>query len=312
MGIAMRETFGRTLQLMKDDPRLVVLDADLGSATKSLMFKSVCPQRYIDVGIAEQDMVGTAAGLSVCGMIPIVSTFSVFLVGRALDQIRNTIAYPNLNVKLAGTHAGVSVGYDGASHEAVADLAIMRALPNMTVLCSSDAPETAAMLKTAYNYQGPVYMRISRIGVNDYHDENYKFKIGQGEIICSGTDCSVIATGIMVPEAITAAKLLKKSNISLCVINMPSIKPIDRNLIIRAAKVTGAIVTAEEHNIIGGLGSAVSEVLSTTVPVPMQFVGIKDCYGTSGDSNVLLQAYHLKATDIAAAVKKAITMKNNM
>ena len=201
MGMAMREVFGRTMQEMAEDPRLVVLDADLGSATKALMFRDVCPARFVDVGIAEQNMVGMAAGLAACRMIPVAATFSVFLAGRALDQIRNSIAYPKLNVKLVGTHAGVSVGYDGASHEAVEDIAVMRALPNMTVLCSSDAVETAAMLHTAISYDGPVYLRISRIGTNDYHAPDYVFHIGRGEIICDGGDCTVVATGIMVEQA---------------------------------------------------------------------------------------------------------------
>lgn len=310
MSITMREAFGQTLQSMHNDKRLVVLDADLGSATKSLMFKQVCPERYIDVGIAEQNMVGMSAGLSVCGMIPIASTFSVFMVGRALDQIRNTIAYPKLNVKLVGTHAGVSVGYDGASHEAVADLAIMRSLPNMTVLCSSDAKETELMVKAAYAYKGPVYMRISRIGVDDYHNENYEFKIGHGEVICDGDDCAVVATGIMVTESLKAAEQLRKKKIYIRVINMPSIKPIDKNLLIETAQKTGAIVTAEEHNIIGGLGSAVAEVISTACPVPMRFVGIQDKFGTSGNPDVLLKAYHLKADDIVNAVTEIMNIKN--
>ncbi len=310
MSITMREAFGQTLQSMHNDKRLVVLDADLGSATKSLMFKQVCPERYIDVGIAEQNMVGMSAGLSVCGMIPIASTFSVFMVGRALDQIRNTIAYPKLNVKLVGTHAGVSVGYDGASHEAVADLAIMRSLPNMTVLCSSDAKETELMVKAAYAYNGPVYMRISRIGVDDYHSENYEFKIGHGEVVCDGNDCAVVATGIMVTEALKAAEQLRKKKIYIRVINMPSIKPIDKNLLIETAQKTGAIVTAEEHNIIGGLGSAVAEVISTVHPVPIRFVGIHDKFGTSGNPDVLLKAYHLKADDIVNAVTEIMNIKH--
>ena len=304
MGTTMREVFGKTLQSMKDDPRLVVLDADLGSATKALMFKSVCPERYIDVGISEQDMVGMAAGLSTCGMIPVASSFSVFITGRAFDQVRNTVAYGNLNVKLVGTHCGVSVGYDGGSHEAVEDLAIMRALPNMTVLCSSDARETEVMVRAAYDYKGPVYMRISRIGVPDYHKPDYVFKIGKGEILREGKAAAIVATGIMVTEAIEAAQLLATEGIEVTVINMPSIKPIDKELLVRVAKETGGIVTAEEHNVVGGLGSAVAEVLAQDTPVPMRFVGIQDKFGCSGKPEILLEEYHLKAQDIVRAVKE--------
>ena len=231
------------------------------------------------------------------------------MAGRALDQIRNSIAYPGLNVKLVGTHAGVSVGYDGASHEAVADLAVMRALPNMTVLCPSDAIETAAVVKAAYAYQGPVYMRISRIGVKDYHMPDYTFKIGKGEIVREGEDCTIAAAGIMVAEAILAAEVLARQGISVRVLNLASIKPIDRDLLVASARKTGAFVTAEEHTVLGGLGSAVAEVLSQTVPVPMRFVGIKDRFGTSGAPEVLLQAYHLRAEDIVAAVQDVLQAK---
>jgi len=306
MGTTMREIFGRTLQKLAEDPRLVVLDADLGSATKALLFKEVCPERYVDVGIAEQDMVGMAAGLSVCGMIPVAATFSVFMAGRALDQIRNTVAYPKLNVKLVGTHGGVSVGYDGGSHEAVADISIMRSLPNMTVLCPSDAPETEAALRAAYEYDGPVYLRISRIGVKDYHKEPFTFKIGKGELVSDGKDCTVAATGIMVAAAIEAAELLAKEGISIQVLNMASIKPIDKELLIESAKKTGAFVTAEEHTVLGGLGSAVAEVLAENYPVPMRFVGIKDVFGCSGNPDTLLQEYGLTAKDIVLAVKEVV------
>lgn len=306
MGTTMREIFGRTLQILAEDPRLVVLDADLGSATKALLFKEVCPERYVDVGIAEQDMVGMAAGLSVCGMIPVAATFSVFMAGRALDQIRNTVAYPKLNVKLVGTHGGVSVGYDGGSHEAVADISIMRSLPNMTVLCPSDAPETEAALRAAYEYNGPVYLRISRIGVTDYHKEPFTFKIGKGELVREGNDCTVAATGIMVAAAIEASALLEKEGISIEVLNIASIKPIDKELLIESAKKTGAFVTAEEHTVLGGLGSAVAEVLAENYPVPMKFVGIKDVFGCSGNPDTLLQEYGLTAKDIVLAVKEVV------
>ncbi len=309
MGTAMREVFGRVLQTMAEDPRLVVLDADLGSATKVLMFRDVCPERFVDVGIAEQDMIGTAAGLASCGMIPVAATFSVFLAGRALDQIRSSVAYPKLNVKLVGTHAGVSVGYDGASHEAVEDIAVMRALPNMTVLCSSDAVETEAMMRTAVAHEGPVYLRISRIGTVDYHTPDYTFVIGKGEVVKEGSDCTVVATGIMVEQAMLAACDLAQKGIHIRVVNMPSIKPIDRTLLVDSARKTGAVVTAEEHSIIGGLGSAVAEVLAEEYPVPMRYVGIRDRFGTSGDPNVLLEAYGLHASHIAAAVRDVLHAK---
>lgn len=309
MGTAMREVFGRVLQTMADDPRIVVLDADLGSATKTLMFRDVCPERFIDAGIAEQDMIGMAAGLASCGMIPIAATFSVFLAGRALDQIRNSVAYPKLNVKLVGTHAGVSVGYDGASHEAVEDIAVMRALPNMTVLCSSDAAETEAMLRAAVAYEGPVYLRVSRIGTEDYHTPDYKFVIGRGEVVADGSDCTVAATGIMVEQAMIAARQLAGEGIRVRVLNIPSIKPIDRELLTASARKTGAVVTAEEHNIIGGLGSAAAEVLAEEYPVVMRYVGIRDRFGASGDPNVLFEAYGLRAPHIIEAVRDAVRAK---
>ena len=304
MGMTLREVFGRTLVEMKDDPRLVVVDADLGSATKALLFQEACPDRFIDVGIAEQDMVGVAAGLSLGGFVPFASTFAVFMAGRALDQVRNTVAHGRLNVKLVGTHSGVSVGYDGATHESVADLAVMRAIPGLTVLCPSDALETRQMVRAAYEYQGPVYLRISRIGVEDYHDDNYHFKIGKGEVIREGEDCSIIATGIMVAEAIRAADALAAQGLSVRVVNMSTIQPLDNALVQACARETGAIVTAEEHSIIGGLGSAVAEALAESGPVPMRFVGIQDKFGTSGSPETLLKAYHLTAEDIESAVRE--------
>jgi len=302
MGAPLREVYGKTLQKLSENPRVVVLDSDLGSATKSIEFKKICPKRYIDVGIAEQNMVGIAAGLSTCGMIPIASSFSVFVTGRAFDQVRNTVAYAKLNVKLVGTHAGVTVGYDGATHEAVEDIAIMRAIPNMTVLCPCDAKETELALQAAVAYEGPVYLRISRVGTPDVHKDGYAFAIGKGEILRDGKDAAVIATGIMVGKALEAAEKLAAQGKSVMVVNMPSIKPIDRALIVEAAKKTGRIVTAEEHNVFGGLGSAVSEVLAEEYPVKMKFVGIKDKFGTSGDPDELLKVYHLTADDIALAV----------
>ena len=303
MSIALREVFGSTLQELKSDERIVVLDADLGKATKADAFAKVCPERYIDVGIAEQDMIGMAAGIAAGGMIPIAASFSVFITGRAFDQIRNTVCYANLNVKLVGTHSGVTVGYDGGTHQAVEDIAIMRSLPNMTVLCPADAVETRAAILAAIEHQGSVYLRISRVATGEIHDENYKFKIGKGEILCEGNDVAIVATGIMVVKAIAAAKKLAAEGIHATVINMPSIKPIDKDLLIEIAKKTGKIVTAEEHSMIGGLGSAVSEVLSQYQPTPMRFVGIDDKFGCSGSPEELLTHYQLQEIDIIHAVQ---------
>ena len=303
MSKAMRDIFGETICELKNNPKIVVLDADLGSATRALKFKESCPERFLDVGIAEQNMIGIAAGLSTCGMIPIASTFSVFITGRAFDQVRNTVAHGNLNVKLVGTHNGVCVGYDGATHESIEDIALMRSLPNMVVLVPADAKETELAIKAAIKCQGPVYLRISRIAVPDIHDNNYNFRIGKGEILKNGSDVTIISTGIMTSRAIKAAELLSNDGISASVINMCSIKPIDRSIIVEAAKKTKHIVTAEEHTIIGGLGSAVSEVLALEYPVPIRFVGINDMFGTSGNPETLLEAYHLTANDIVNAAK---------
>ncbi|WP_418627497.1 transketolase family protein [Anaerosinus sp.] len=306
MSLALREIFGRTLQELKDDDRIVVLDADLGKATKADSFAKVCPERYIDVGIAEQDMVGMAAGLAAGGMIPIATSFSVFVTGRAFDQIRNTVCYANLNVKLVGTHSGVTVGYDGGTHQAIEDLAIMRSLPNMTVLCPSDEVETRAAIFAAIEHKGPVYLRISRVATGTVHDKEYTFKIGKGEILKQGNDVAIIATGIMVVKAIEAGKQLAADGIEAMVVNMPSIKPIDKELLIEVAKRTGKIVTAEEHTVIGGLGSAVSEALSEYQPTQMRYVGVKDKFGCSGSPEDLLTNYHLQEIDIIHAVKDII------
>lgn len=303
MGLAIREVFGNTIAAYKDDPRVVVLDADLGKATKAAAFKKVCPERYIDAGIAEQDMVGMAAGLAAAGMIPVASTFSVFLTGRAFDQVRNTVAYAKLNVKLVGTHAGVTVGYDGGTHQAVEDIALMRSLPNMVVLNPADAREAELAVKAAIEHVGPVYLRISRVASPDIHGGGYRFEIGKGQILKEGGDVALIATGIMTAKALEAAKLLEADGVRATVVNMPSIKPIDRDLVVEVAKKTGKVVTCEEHSVIGGLGSVVSEVLAETHPAPMRFVGIRDRFGCSGSPDELLKEYRLTPEDIAAAAK---------
>lgn len=303
MTVAIREAFGKTLAAMADDPRIVVLDADLGKATKAAAFFKVCPERYIDAGIAEQDMVGMAAGLAVSGMIPVATTFSVFITGRAFDQIRNTIAYAKLNVKLVGTHAGVTVGYDGGTHQAVEDIALMRSLPNMTVLVPADAKEAEEALKAAVRHTGPVYLRMSRIAVPDIHSANYQFQIGRGELLRDGADVGIIATGIMVAKALEAAEKLAKHDIQAAVVNMPSIKPLDQELVVSLAKKVGKIVTAEEHSIYGGLGSAVCEVLAKRQPSLVRMVGIQDRFGCSGSPDELLQEYGLTVSDIVGAAE---------
>lgn len=303
MTVAIREAFGNTLAAMAEDPRIVVLDADLGKATKASTFQKVCPKRYIDVGIAEQNMVGMAAGLAAAGMIPVATTFSVFLTGRAFDQIRNTIAYAKLNVKLVGTHAGVTVGYDGGTHQAVEDVALMRSLPNMTVLAPADAKEAEEALKAAVRHTGPVYLRMSRIAVPDIHTADYQFQIGRGELLRDGDDVGIIATGIMVSKALEAAEELAACGIQAAVVNMPSVKPLDQEIVVSLAKKVGRIVTAEEHSVFGGLGSAVCEVLAQRQPALVRMVGIQDRFGCSGSPDELLREYGLTAADIVAAAQ---------
>ncbi|MBU2701321.1 transketolase [Sporomusaceae bacterium BoRhaA] len=307
MGIATRAAYGKILEteLYKNE-KVVVLDADLGNATKSMSFKEAAPKRYFDMGISEQDMMGTAAGLAASGKVPIASTFAVFAAGRAFGQIRNSIAYPKLNVKIAATHAGLTVGEDGGSHQAVEDIALMRSLPNMTVINPADAKEAEEVLKAAVQYYGPVYIRLGRAAVEDLHDEHYQFNWGKGEILLEGKDVGIIATGIMVGKALAVAAELAKEGIEARVINMHTIKPIDRTLILETAELTGKIVTAEEHSVIGGLGSAVSEVLSQERPTKMAMVGIQDSFGESGSPKDLLEKYGLTEKDIMLAVKKII------
>ncbi|CUH97778.1 putative transketolase C-terminal section [Propionispora sp. 2/2-37] len=303
MSTAMRNVYGQVLAELKEDPRIVVLDADLGKATKVIEFKKACPERFFDMGIAEQDMIGTAAGFAACGKIPFASTFAIFATGRAFEQIRNSVAYPKLNVKIAATHAGVTVGYDGGSHQSVEDIALMRSVPNMVVLSPADAVETRQAIYAAIEHVGPVYLRISRIAVPDIHDETYQFTIGKGEMLREGNDVSIIATGIMVSKALAAAEQLAKEGIHAAVVNIPTIKPIDKELIIKTASITGKVVTAEEHSVIGGLGSAVCEVLSQAQPTKIKLIGIQDRFGCSGSPDELLQEYKLTTDDIIAAVK---------
>lgn len=301
--IATREAYGKTLVELVENKDIVVLDADLAGATKTAMFKKACPERFFDMGIAEGDMMGTAAGLAVSGKIPFASTFAIFAAGRGFEQIRNSICYPNINVKIAATHAGVTVGEDGGSHQAIEDISLMRSLPNMVVLNPADAVEARQMVLAAAEYVGPMYLRFGRAATPVIHDESYKFELGKGELVKEGKDVSIIATGIMVAKALEAAETLKAEGIDAEVINISTIKPLDNELVLASAKKTGKVVTAEEHSIIGGLGSAVCELLAEEYPVKVTRIGVKDCFGQSGSPAALLEHYGLTAADIVKACK---------
>jgi transketolase len=309
--IATREAYGKALvKLSNINKDVVVLDADLSKSTKTAEFKAVSPERFINMGIAEANMMGVAAGLSTCGKIPFASTFAMFAAGRAFEQIRNSICYPNLNVKICATHAGLTVGEDGATHQSIEDISLMRSIPNMTVINPADAIETEAAILAIAEYKGPCYVRLGRLAVSTINDEkNYKFEIGKGITLSEGNDVTIVATGIMVELALEAKKTLSENGISARVINIHTIKPIDKELLIKAAKETKAIVTAEEHSIIGGLGSAVAEVVAEECPVPVLKVGIKDTFGESGKPNELLKAYGLTVETIVEHSKKAISLK---
>ncbi|GAA0078978.1 transketolase family protein [Clostridium sp. CTA-5] len=309
--IATREAYGKALvKLSNINKDVVVLDADLSKSTKTADFKAVAPERFINMGIAESNMMGVAAGLSTCGKIPFVSTFAMFAAGRAFEQIRNSICYPHLNVKVCATHAGLTVGEDGASHQSVEDMSLMRSIPKMTVINPSDAVETEAAILAVAEYNGPCYVRLGRLGVKVINDnKDYKFEIGKGITLSEGNDVTIIATGMMVELALEAKEELAKEGINARIINIHTIKPIDRELIVKAAKETGAIVTAEEHNVIGGLGSAVSEVITEELPVPVLKVGINDTFGESGKPNELLEAYGLTTKHIVEKAKKALELK---
>ena len=309
--IATREAYGKALvKLSNLNKNVVVLDADLSKSTKTADFKAVAPERFINMGIAESNMMGVSAGLSTCGKIPFVSTFAMFAAGRAFEQIRNSICYPKLNVKVCATHAGLTVGEDGATHQSVEDISLMRSIPNMTVINPSDAIETEAAILAIADYKGPCYVRLGRLAVDVVNNEsNYKFEIGKGVTLSEGSDVTIVATGMMVQIALEAKEVLAKEGISARVINIHTIKPIDKELLIKAARETGTIVTAEEHSVIGGLGSAVSEVVTEEYPVPVLKVGIKDTFGESGKPNDLLEKYGLTVSSIVDNSKKAISLK---
>ena len=305
--IATRESYGNALKELGQTAKdLVVLDADLAGATKTSTFKKEFPERHFDVGIAEANMIDVAAGLSTMGLVPFAASFAMFTAGRAWEQIRNTIGYPHLNVKIGATHGGISVGEDGASHQCCEDFALMRAIPGMTVMCPADDVEARKMVKAAYEMTGPVYMRFGRAATPVFHNENYEFQIGKGELIEDGKDIAVIATGIMVAAAMEAAEILKAEGVSVRVINMATIKPLDENMVLAAAKDCGRIVTAEEHSIIGGLGEAVCAAVSEKYPVPVRRVGVMDCYGHSGPAGDLLKEFGLSGEHIAEVCKEML------
>lgn len=307
---ATRDAYGKALVELGDkNDKIIVLDADLAAATKTGMFKKAHPERFVDVGIAEANLMGVAAGLAATGHTVFASSFAMFAAGRAFEQIRNSIGYPHLNVKIGATHAGISVGEDGASHQCCEDIALMRTIPGMVILNPADDIEARACVFAAVEHDGPVYMRFGRLAVPRVFDENYKFEIGKANILSEGSDVTIIATGLMVNEAIMAAESLKADGISARVVNMATIKPIDRDMIIDSAKKTGVIVTAEEHSIIGGLGSAVAEVVCETVPVPVIRVGVNDVFGKSGPAVELLHIYGLDAKNIAEKAKEAVKLK---
>ncbi|UEL49391.1 transketolase family protein [Terrisporobacter hibernicus] len=305
--IATREAYGKALvKLGKINDDVVVLDADLSKSTKTNDFLKAYPNRFFNMGIAEQNLVGAACGFAAAGKIPFASTFAMFATGRAFEVIRNSVCYPKLNVKICATHAGITVGEDGGSHQSVEDISLMRSIPNMTVVVPADGVEAEKMIFAAAEFNGPMYVRLGRSAVPTIFEEDYNFEIGKGVVLRNGNDATIIACGIMVNEAIIAADMLKEENIDVRVINMSTIKPIDTELIIKAAKETKAIITAEEHSIIGGLGSAVSEVVSENHPTIVRKVGVNDSFGESGTPNELLEKYGLTAKNIVEKVKEAL------
>lgn len=302
--IATRASYGAALvELGNEHDDLVVLDADLAAATQTGKFKAAHPERFVDVGIAEANLIGVAAGIATTGRVPFASTFAMFAAGRAFEQIRNSVGYPHLNVKIGATHAGISVGEDGASHQCNEDIALMRTIPGITVVCPADDVEARALVKTAYEFVGPMYMRFGRLAAPVIHDETtYKFELGRGIIERKGTDVTVVATGLMVGEALQAAEELAKAGIDVEVINIHTIKPLDEELIVSSASKTGKVVTVEEHSIIGGLGSAVCDALAEKCPVPVRKIGVNDTFGESGPAMELLVKYGLSAQNIVSQV----------
>ena len=302
--IATRDSYGKALaELGAEFDNLVVLDADLAGATKTGVFQKAFPDRHFDCGIAEANMICMAAGLSTTGLVPFASSFAMFAAGRAFEQVRNSIGYPHLNVKIGATHGGISVGEDGASHQCCEDFALMRSIPGMTVICPADDVEAKAAVRAAYEMDGPVYLRFGRLAVPVFHGEDYKFEIGKGEVIREGTDVAIIANGLLVYEAIQAGEMLAEAGINAMVINMATIKPLDEELVIEAAKKCGKVITCEEHSVIGGLGEAVCSVLSEKCPTVVRRIGVNDEYGHSGPAVALLKQFGLSAENIVAVAK---------
>ena len=303
--IATRESYGNALaELGGQHEDMVVLDADLAGATKTAVFKKKFPDRHFDCGIAEADMICAAAGLSTTGLIPFASTFAMFAAGRAFEQIRNSIGYPHLNVKIGATHGGISVGEDGASHQCCEDFALMRSIPGMVVMSPADDVEARAMVKAAYEHTGPVYMRFGRAAVPVIHEENMEFRIGKGEVLRDGSDVAIIANGLMVAEALEAANTLAESSINAMVINMATVKPLDEELVLAGARKCGKVITCEEHSIIGGLGEAVCSCLSEHYPVPVKRIGVNDMFGRSGPAKDLLKVYGLSSKNIVKVAEE--------
>ena len=302
--IATRDSYGKALAALGEEHSdLVVLDADLAGATKTATFQKAFPDRHFDCGIAEANMVCVAAGLSTTGLVPFASSFAMFAAGRAFEQVRNSVGYPHLNVKIGATHGGLSVGEDGASHQCCEDFALMRSIPGMVVMSPADDVEARAMVKAAYEYVGPVYMRFGRAAVPVIHEEDYKFEIGKGEVLQDGKDVAIIANGLMVAEALEAAETLKAEGIEAMVINMATIKPLDNELVLSAAKKCGKVITCEEHSVIGGLGEAVCSLLSENLPTPVKRIGVEDTFGRSGTAKEVLDAYGLNAAHIVSAAE---------
>ena len=303
--VATRDSYGNALkELGAIHENLVVLDADLAGATKTSVFQKAFPERHFDCGIAEADMICAAAGMSTTGLVPFASSFAMFAAGRAFEQVRNSVGYPHLNVKIGATHGGISVGEDGASHQCCEDFALMRSIPGMTVICPADDVEAKAAVKAAYEMEGPVYLRFGRLALPVFHDESYEFVIGKGEVLKEGTDVAIIANGLMVYEAIKAGEELAAAGINAMIINMPTIKPLDEELVIEAAKKCGKVITCEEHSIIGGLGEAVCSCLSEKCPTPVKRIGVNDEFGHSGPAATVLEQFGLCAANIVKVAKE--------
>ena len=302
---AIRQSYGEALaDLGKKNEKIVVLDADLSSATKTNIFAKEFPERFLDMGIAEANMIGTAAGLATCGKIPYVSTFAAFAAGRAYDQIRCSVCYPKLNVKICVTHSGITVGEDGATHQMIEDISMMRTMPNMTVMTTSDDVETKWAVEEISKIEGPVYLRLARVKTSRIYDENQKFEIGKAIQIGEGTDATIFATGVTVEQALIAKEELQKQGIEVRVVDMHTIKPIDKEMIIKCAKATKKLISVEDHSVIGGLGSAISEVLTENYPVKLKRIGIKDCFGRSGKAEELIKYFGIDSESIKKAVQE--------